>query len=663
MPYRLHGKITLPFFLATVLLSACAQRTQSLPDGVHARADSVADCKPGVSRAQIESLLVDLRTGYQSDVGNTEDYFSNLLQLYQNCLDARSADLSILARRALSQAEKVPGAGAQDWYEMWRIRLLLADIGLQNLSRNFLSARGLLEDLLLAYPDLTHPGHPLNAQISRIRLDLYDQLGQSSAGVQIAWQILMQEKDTRTRRALHERLWRQIDTMNPFARQALRAQSEDAQLATFIDIVTAWRQSLHGDGQSWTELSVKYVDHPALQFPVPEALLIQEKQLRNQPGQIALLVPLSGTLAPFGRAIRDGFISAAWAQSRQIGVPLPVIDVFDTTVYGSNIDYVLERAIDSGAEIIVGPLRKDLVKKTLKTALPVPVIALNYRSDELVPSPVPDNDARQIQMSLSDEDELWQIARLLDQLEVRAAGVLLPESKRGIRLGSFLEDYAALFGMRSSLIIEYYAPYEFDHSRPIRRMFALDKSDTRARATGNRLGVTLDFNARRRDDIDVVLVVADGQQLHSLHSQIQYQALEPIPVITTSASYALGKKYADELSGVYMTLMPWLISQSNELNRISGYWSGRYADSSYFFTFGADAWEVASLHKPLLEIERLHIPIHTGTVHLDEFGRLRREYVWARFVNGQAVEFDPVDLKKAIDAHWVPSWKRRLLID
>ena len=652
-----------PLALAA-LLSACSNRASApgWQDGEPLDALSIPRMD-SAARIDIDRHLRALRGEYL-DEDERERYFDKLLDLYKASLEGRRHDLAeyILERIAIDVRSYL-AADDSDWIEGWRIRLALREIAGHVNRQELLTARQKLEDLRTRHPLASLPSHPLSIEINRARLDIAESLGLAQAGVLTAWQLLNEDASSSDRRVYHERLWSLIDTMNPLARQTLVKRSDDPNLAAFIDLVTAWRQGMHGDGERWRQLRAELPGHPALEFPVPEPLLVQERHYANPPERVALLVPLSGPLASIGQAIRDGFISSAWAQAQQLDLPLATIDVYDTTVYGDNIRYVLRQAVDGGAELIVGPLRKNLVKTAMGAGIEVPIIGLNYQSDALAPGAPPAPERRQLQMSLSDEDELWQIIMLLDRLEVSVAGVLLPDSKLGRRLKTFLDDYRALFSMRASLVIDFYNAFEFDHSNAIRRMFGLDASARRARRIESRVGLDLSYKARRRGDIDVVLAIADGQQLQSLKSQIRYQAHKPIPVIATSSSYALGKKYADELDGVYMTLMPWLTAPTQRLRELSGAWRGRYDEFSYFFTFGADAWEIVNLHRPLLDHKGLRIPIHTGTVRLDEYGRLRREYAWARYANGRAVEFDPTELKQIIDTPWVPSWKRQLQLD
>ncbi|MGH8562389.1 MAG: penicillin-binding protein activator, partial [Nevskiales bacterium] len=72
---------------------------------------------------------------------------------------------------------------------------------------------------------------------------------------------------------------------------------------------------------------------------------------------LALILPLSGSLSPAARAIRDGFL-AAWFEQP---APRPRVLVFDSSSGADTALAVYERALAAGADMVVGPLSREAV--------------------------------------------------------------------------------------------------------------------------------------------------------------------------------------------------------------------------------------------------------------------------------------------------------------
>lgn len=100
--------------------------------------------------------------------------------------------------------------------------------------------------------------------------------------------------------------------------------------------------------------------HPAaLQLPTA---LAQLRALTSEPiTKIALLLPQDGQLASVAKALRDGFMAAHF-QAQQAGQNPPAIQVFDSSRVTS-MDEFYRQAQAAGAQLVVGPLEKNLVKQ------------------------------------------------------------------------------------------------------------------------------------------------------------------------------------------------------------------------------------------------------------------------------------------------------------
>src|SRR5690606_9914060 len=117
--------------------------------------------------------------------------------------------------------------------------------------------------------------------------------------------------------------------------------------------------------------------HPANSLITQEVLPALGAEL-EYPGQIALLLPLSGRQQAAGIAVRDGFLAALLQQAAN---RRPVLKIYDTAELGAHTAY--RRAIADGAQFVVGPLTKEDVAAIAESdATSVLTLALNQLPDE-----------------------------------------------------------------------------------------------------------------------------------------------------------------------------------------------------------------------------------------------------------------------------------------
>src|SRR5690606_10256497 len=117
------------------------------------------------------------------------------------------------------------------------------------------------------------------------------------------------------------------------------------------------------------------------------------------PVKLGVLLPLTGGQAAAASAVRDGFLTGYYGETRR----RPEVRFYDTAA-GANAAY--GRAVAEGNDGVVGPLGREEVDAVFASgSLPVPLLALN-RGDRM---PVPGSAG----FSLSPEDEGISIAQYL----------------------------------------------------------------------------------------------------------------------------------------------------------------------------------------------------------------------------------------------------------
>jgi outer membrane PBP1 activator LpoA protein len=337
--------------------------------------------------------------------------------------------------------------------------------------------------------------------------------------------------------------------------------------------------------RSLLEWRRRYADHPAAGGLLADLLRGQQEN-RGFPTRIALLLPLGSAQRVAAVAIRDGFLA------ERLDDPAgrdTIIRVYDTGTLGAQQAYA--RAQLEGADFIVGPLLVQEVEQVLPSAGVVPTLALNFASGEgrFPPS--------FYQFALSPDDEARLVARQAVRSGARTAAALYPTTARGIRIvNSFREEFEALGGR--VIADAGFDPAAQEFSRPIESLLNLDRSEQRRKRLAANLGVSLAFEPRRRQDVDMLFIGADHQTGLLLAPALRFHFAGDIPTYATSAIYEPGSGTGDgDLNGIYFPEAPWLVSpgaDSQALRRaLESYWPQRAGSSIIrLYGMGIDAYRL-----------------------------------------------------------------------
>lgn len=343
-----------------------------------------------------------------------------------------------------------------------------------------------------------------------------------------------------------------------------------------------------------------------------------------------------------GETAREAIGGAAgWAASGAAGevaggARRPALHVYDTGRLGAREAY--RRASDDGAEFIVGPLLKPGLEAIMTRVGAIPTLALNALEDGRSAPGL-------YQFALAPEDEARQVARYAAENGARNAVALIPGNDWGDRLlESFRSQLEALGG--TLVRIRRYDPAERDYSAPITAALNIDRSDRRRRQLGADLGIPLEFEFRRRQDIDAIFIAADAGAARLLAPQLRFHFAGDIPTYGTSAIYESSGRNGD-LDGLVFADTPWALLDEAAPPRLAAalnrYWPERSAARWIrFYGLGHDAYGlIAVLYEQPDAL--VSLPALSGELSLDETGRIRRELPLARFRDGRPVPVEPPD--------------------
>lgn len=369
-------------------------------------------------------------------------------------------------------------------------------------------------------------------------------------------------------------------------------------------------------------------DHPA-NGDLPGGLELIRELAANRPQQVALMLPLTGKLAPYGKAIRDGFIAALY-QTRQNGGRVPKLKVYDTEQ--SPVFYDLyQRAIDEGAELVVGPLEKQRLQELFQhMALPVPTLALN-RGEDFGLQPL-----NLYQFGLAPTDEALQVADIASARNHHNAMIVSPQGEWGDKVSlAFAEHWQELGG---EVVARSYYTGQKDYSKSIKDALLLQASENRAIRIERLIGQNVEFTPRRREDVDMVFLLARPQQARSIKPLLAYHYAGDIPVYGTSRLYSgyQNRKLDRDINGVMFTDMPWILNAPGPLRGSILKEIKHSKPYLRMYALGVDSFQLHPRLRQLEEITNSRVFGQTGTLKLNHFNAIERELLFAEFRGGRA---------------------------
>ncbi len=376
--------------------------------------------------------------------------------------------------------------------------------------------------------------------------------------------------------------------------------------------------------QNWM---INWPEHPAsLELPADLQLL---KQLeKDRPEHIAVMLPFSGRFEAAANAIRDG-IMAAYYESSARDDDAPSIRIYDSA--SGDINTLYDEAALNGAQLIIGPLEQGkILDLSLREELAVPTLALNrITTEHATPRGL-------FQFGLSLEDESEQVAEQAWIDGHRRAMVLAPTTSNGDRATkSFREKWISLGG---EVTTDYRYKDQRGYSNLVKRALKINESEQRRNAVRSLLGKSLEFEPRRRKDVDFIYLYSHAAAARQLKPILAFHYAGDIPVYAVRNVYS-GKediKQNRDLNDIRFTTLPWFFNDKLAEKRAieQNINSNNY---QFLYALGVDAYHIHPRLRQLKEVKQAHFYGSTGTLQLDENQKLRREQIWAKFKNGRAV--------------------------
>jgi len=521
-----------------------------------------------------------------------------------------------------------------------RTTLETTDAQLYDINRAAIAVAEQHPDIALALLASVPSGGPHIAGYHRVRAAAY---AQKSEYFFSARELVLRGKQLQDPDALLEndtRIWETLNNLTDAELQQYRSAPPPDTLSGWLELMELTRLYLQQPDAladvipHWQQ---RYPDHPASRAFIAK-LLDTMRQAGKPPSSVALLLPLNGKLAGAASAVRDGIL-AAYYDTPASGMQ-PLLRIYDSGDLPETALESYRQATADGAQFVIGPLRKEAVEAVLsQPVLPVPVLALNQ-----IETPLPDTTGR-FQFGLAPEDEAREAARRAWRDGYTRSIALLPDTEWGERVyAAFAGEWQALGGV--ILETQRYENAKADHSKVISAALNLDNSVARHRQLSAHLGRKLEFEPRRRQDLDIVFLAASPGQARLIRPQLSFFRATGIPVFATSQVFGGSPDAAADadMDGITFCDMPWVLDSGSNWKHlqqsINDYWGPNAMRYARLYALGIDAWRIVPY------LGELHGSMFgayhgvTGNLTLDSQGVVNRSLRCARFSKGIPVLLD-----------------------
>lgn len=441
------------------------------------------------------------------------------------------------------------------------------------------------------------------------------------------------------------------------------------------------------------EWQTRYPRNPAA-LTLPAPLLRLSQPSVSTGSQIALLLPLTGQAKVFGEAIRQGFLDAQSGLPQPQAMPTvpqepkkddslasileelgisnteTSVTNSDTTeeatdnsetnqeketdtfsgnmtvqldpiaqnsrqviVYDTNsqsIDVLLKKVQQDGANLIVGPLLKPEVMKTIELQSGLPVLALNELDN--VPSAT-----TVCFFSLSPEDETRNAAQHLRQQQKSNPLIIVPDNKFGQRMAqTFADEWQRTGG--GTVLQQTFSSVE-SLKASINRGVGIRMTGTPVLPTANApLPLETQSIPSEGGAIDSIYIIATSDELTLIKPMIDMaistQKRPPIYVSSRSNQGGTGPDFRMEMEGIQFSDIPLMTGANLPLMQKA---SSKFANDyslMRLYAMGIDAWSLANNYNDLTK-GTLRFNGISGSLRVENNCTVYRQLPWMQFKQGK----------------------------
>lgn len=435
----------------------------------------------------------------------------------------------------------------------------------------------------------------------------------------------------------NQSIWRALMNTSLAQLQAYLPRVQDTETKGWLELAQISKNLDIGIDMQVNLLRAWQAEHPyhPLNKLLPEEVRVLSEIKQSPPRKIALLLPMHNKLSGAGKAVLNGFMSSLY-HSLELGNQQPVVRIYDTSE-SNDVATLYWQAIDDGAELIIGPLKQEHVEQLADIDLPIPVLSLNYIRDS---SSKPGN---LYQFGLASEDSARMAAQQAWVATNTNAIIIHPMDEWGLRNATAFSDEFTKLGGKVLATHPFNTPKQY--AKIIQQTLHVSDSNTRIRQVSRVLDKPPIAQTRRRQDIDLIFLVALPSQGRQIKPLLNYYYADNLPVYSISNIYSgePDKTKDVDLDGIIFNETPWLAEDhgANKM-KIQTNWPLSFSSYPRLYALGADAFRIFPRLKQLELLPLNGMYAYTGYLKLSETGTIERSLKPVVFKSGLVKALPPL---------------------
>ncbi|MCL2917088.1 penicillin-binding protein activator [Shewanella litorisediminis] len=366
--------------------------------------------------------------------------------------------------------------------------------------------------------------------------------------------------------------------------------------------------------------------HPAanrLPSDLDRALNAKPYLARN----IAVLLPLSGSAASAGYAIKQGILAGYLAADDST----TKVRFYDS---GTNAVAAYQQALAEGAEFIIGPLLQSSIEAI--EALPkaegpsVPQLYLNQIGTYQA-------NVDKFYFSLSPSEEASDAAERLYRDGVEKPLLLASADATGRRMAeAFNQTWRKQTGDMAEV---HYFEQGNEMKLTVQRALGVLDSEARIARMKEILGRRLEAEFRSREDVDAIYMIASPQEIQLLKPFIDVSFsvfADPVPMYTSSRARPQdnARQVPQEFNNVMVSDIPWLMQLSSESRDINDLWPTWNNGQKRLFIMGWDALDLVGKLAQMRAFPGFQFQGRGGVLSVTHDGLIKRQLSWGKIQRG-----------------------------
>lgn len=326
--------------------------------------------------------------------------------------------------------------------------------------------------------------------------------------------------------------------------------------------------------------------------------LITQSPAQKSVNKIAVLLPMQGKYQVVSEQIRNGITKAYFATGQEA-----TLEFYDSSNL-NELEFIYTQAKQSGADRIIGPLRKEAVRQ-LASFHDKSMLALNTTDTATIP-----------QFNFKSADPTEQMITRFIQQNYQRIGIMTNDNPRNIAEAKTLQAKWQKISNRHAEISIY--PNENPRLRDaLGALIHEDKSQTRKNNLAWAINAQLNFFPRSRNDLDAIVIFDNTQRLAVFRPQFDFFGLDT-PLYGNnklSPKRFLDQEPNKDLKDIHFLSYPAVVSPQGLNNA--------------FEAFGWDSY-LLSIHFNEISNGACLTGGKTGILHLDDM-KIKQQQIWVKY--------------------------------